>query len=127
MESQSWKTIADTYKNLPLKIEPKNLKRIEGCQYMITLIPYLQQNEVIDSGIRFLSHYSLVLMIGNNKKQVHIMPPGLIFSGSSSEFCVTIFDNKENKVVEQRLTVLKLDDVVKTTENYLLRIQQNKI
>lgn len=127
MKSQSWETIRQSYENLPHNLHAGNARRIEGFQYVFNLIPYLKQSQVLNSGIRFLSHYCLVFMVTNKTAKVIIAPPGPIFTGSNTEFCVFLYDEVSNKkLLVQQISFLFLDRIVDAAESYFLRLQKDQ-
>lgn len=124
MESLSWTSILEAFKQLHSSLHTKNTKRIEGFEQIYNLIPLLEQSQLLNSTIRTLSHYSLVFTLPNKEYIVIITPPGIIFTGSKDEFSVELCNKRTNeKFLSKKILVTNLDEVVKIAEDYFAQVQ----
>ena len=127
MTSSSWESITQAYQEILLDRSPSPGRRIEGMHHILSLIPLLRQSEALKAGIRYLSLYNLVFELPEKTTQMRIMPPGLISTGSSTEFEVLLNNPESNRILsQQRISCSALERVVQTAEDYFMRLKDDE-
>jgi|GEM_PF-2932631 len=127
MKSTSWEAITQAYEDLGRNAPFIRQQRTKGMQQVLNLIPLLRQSEILETGIRYLSLYNLVFEVPEKRAQVRILPPGPIFTGSDTEFEVTLTDSKSDHILaEQRISSSSLEDIVKITEDYFTQLKNDE-